>query len=389
MKTCLRFLFAVALMLAVPAGPQTASAADNSANSPGPGVSAQYDGAHVYLAPADMDPFVKSFIATFGGQAAAPATTTVTPTPSSASFVALRTPVGPLSVLAFTTPIPYPFGSERVGYLVKDLDTAVAAAVAAGATVLVAPFADPIGRDAIVQWPGGVTMQFYWHDVPPSAPPPATIPEYRVYVSRERADALVDSFLRRDYLRRASRARNRDRPPWREFQAGAHRLRLRQADGARHRRPSAVSLWPGNLRLPGLGPCGDPGESHGGGRDRARRAFQDGRPRSGDDPVSRRLHRGDPYGFAAINSVAARPVLGCRQRVGGHDPRICAACLIASARQTGMALTQSSQAHRLLCGTSNGRYVVSSRSRPSPDFPRMILSHAADLDFKVWPARGS
>jgi predicted enzyme related to lactoylglutathione lyase len=196
MKTCLRFLFAVALMLAVQAGPQTASAADNSANSPGPGVSAQYDGAHVYLAPADMDPFVKSFIATFGGQAAAPATTTVTPTPSSASFVALRTPVGPLSVLAFTTPIPYPFGSERVGYLVKDLDTAVAAAVAAGATVLVAPFADPIGRDAIVQWPGGVTMQFYWHDVPPSAPPPATIPEYRVYVSRERADALVDSFLR-------------------------------------------------------------------------------------------------------------------------------------------------------------------------------------------------
>jgi len=105
-------------------------------------------------------------------------------------------PVGPLSVLAFTTPIPYPFGSERVGYLVKDLDTAVAAAVAAGATVLVAPFADPIGRDAIVQWPGGVTVQFYWHDVPPSAPPPATIPEYRVYVSRERADALVDSFLR-------------------------------------------------------------------------------------------------------------------------------------------------------------------------------------------------
>ena len=72
-----------------------------------------------------------------------PATTTVTPTPSGATFVALRTPVGPVSVLAFTTPIPYPFGSERVGYLVKDLDAAVAAAVAAGAGVLVAPFADP------------------------------------------------------------------------------------------------------------------------------------------------------------------------------------------------------------------------------------------------------
>jgi len=71
----------------------------------------------------------------------------------------VRTPAGPLSALAFTTPIPYPFGSERVGYLVRDLDAAVAEAVAAGAGVLVAPFADSIGRDAIVQWPAGVTMQ--------------------------------------------------------------------------------------------------------------------------------------------------------------------------------------------------------------------------------------
>ena len=191
-----RRLPAVALTLAVQAWSLTAGAADNSADSQGPGVGAQYDGAHLYLAPGDMTPFVKSFLATFGGQAAAPATTTVTPTPSGATFVALRTPVGPVSVLAFTTPIPYPFGSERVGYLVKDLDAAVAAAVAAGAGVLVAPFADPIGRDAIVQWPGAVTMQFYWHNVATSAPPLATIPENRVYVSREKADAFVDSFLR-------------------------------------------------------------------------------------------------------------------------------------------------------------------------------------------------
>src|SRR6202041_851502 len=110
--------------------------------------------------------------------------------PSGASFALVRTPVGPLSVLAFTTPIPYPFGSERVGYLVKDLDAAVTAVVAAGAGVVVAPFADPIGRDAIVQWSGGVTMQFYWHNVATSAPPLATIPENRVYVSREKADAF-------------------------------------------------------------------------------------------------------------------------------------------------------------------------------------------------------
>lgn len=196
MRAYARLLPAVALTLALQAGPRPADAADNSADPEGPGVGPQYDGAHVYLAPSDMEPFIKSFIATFGGQAGAPASTTVTPTPSGARFAPARTPVGPLSVLAFTTPIPYPFGSERVGYLVKDLDAAVAAAVAAGAGVVVAPFADPIGRDAIVQWPGGVTMQFYWHNVATSAPPLATIPENRVYVSREKADAFVGSFLR-------------------------------------------------------------------------------------------------------------------------------------------------------------------------------------------------
>jgi hypothetical protein len=196
MMSYARLLPAVALTLAVQAWSRSAVAADNSADSQGPGVGAQYDGAHFYLAPGDMTPFVKSFIATFGGQAAAPASTTVTPTPSGATFVAVRTPVGPVSVLAFTTPIPYPFGSERVGYLVKDLDAAVAAAVAVGAGVLVAPFADPIGRDAIVRWPGGPTMQFYWHNSPAMSPPLVTIPEQRVYVSPERADAFVTSFLR-------------------------------------------------------------------------------------------------------------------------------------------------------------------------------------------------
>ena len=196
MRTYARSFPAVALMLALQAGPGPADAADNSAHPEGPGVGPQYDGAHVYLAPADMEPFVKSFIATFGGQAATPATTTVTPTPSSASFVALRTPAGPVSVLAFTTPIPYPFGSEHVGYLVKDFDAAAPAAMAAGAGLLVAPFADPIGRDAIVQWPGGATMQFYWHNSLPSSPPLAAIPENRFYVPPEKADEFVEGFLR-------------------------------------------------------------------------------------------------------------------------------------------------------------------------------------------------
>ena len=59
MRTYARLLPAVALSLALQAGPRPADAADNPADSQGSGVGPQYDGAHVYLAPADMEPFVK------------------------------------------------------------------------------------------------------------------------------------------------------------------------------------------------------------------------------------------------------------------------------------------------------------------------------------------
>ena len=93
------------------------------------------------------------------------------------------TPVGTVSVFGFKTPVPYPFGAERTGYLVTDLDAAVQAARATGADVLVTPFNDPIGRDAIIQWPGGVNTQLYWHTTAPSYKALQTIPENRVYVS--------------------------------------------------------------------------------------------------------------------------------------------------------------------------------------------------------------
>jgi predicted enzyme related to lactoylglutathione lyase len=71
------------------------------------------------------------------------------------------------------------------------MDQAIEAAVKAGAEVIVEPFKDPIGRDAVIQWPGGVKMQFYWHVTAPSYAPLQTIPESRVYVSRNRADEFV------------------------------------------------------------------------------------------------------------------------------------------------------------------------------------------------------
>src|ERR1700761_5657358 len=125
-------------------------------------VSPQYDTTHVYVAPAEFDRFVASLIATFGGTAAKQGVFTVTPTSSSTMSQLVLTPVGSISVFGFKTPIPYPFGMERTGYLVTDLDGATQAARLAGAEVLVSPFDDPIGRDAIVQWPGGVNMQLYW-----------------------------------------------------------------------------------------------------------------------------------------------------------------------------------------------------------------------------------
>jgi hypothetical protein len=72
---------------------------------------------------------------------------------------------------------------------------AVRAARATGADVLVTPFDDPIGKDAIIQWPGGVNTQLYWHTTAPSYKPLETIPENRVYVSSDRADSFIHSFL--------------------------------------------------------------------------------------------------------------------------------------------------------------------------------------------------
>jgi hypothetical protein len=165
------------------------------ADTPPVAVGPQYDSSHVYVAPADFDSFVASFVATFGGSANQPSLAQVTPTPSQTAFRIVSTPVGMLSVFAFKSPIPYPFGSERDGYLVSDMDAAVAAARADGAEVVVDPFPDAIGRDALLRWPGGVGLQLYWHTKAPSYAPLASVPENRVYVSKDSADAFVRAFL--------------------------------------------------------------------------------------------------------------------------------------------------------------------------------------------------
>jgi len=172
------------------------SATTPASASPAVAVGPQYDTTHVYVAPADVERFVASFLATFGGQSSKQVVATVTPTPSSTTSQLLQTPVGTVSLFGFKTPIPFPFGAERTGYLVTDIDVAIKAARAAGADVLVEPFTDPIGRDAVIQWPGGVNTQIYWHTTPPSYAPFQAVPENRVFISPLRSAAFVNSYIR-------------------------------------------------------------------------------------------------------------------------------------------------------------------------------------------------
>ncbi len=142
-----------------------------TAKTVGVAVGPQYDTTHVYVPAADFDRFVASVLQTFGGKTSQEGVFTVTPTPSSTRIQLVLTPVGTLSVFGFKTPIPYPFGLERTGYN------------------------DPIGQDAIIQWPGGVNTQLYWHTTAPSYAPLQTVPENRVYVSPDRVDAFVRGFV--------------------------------------------------------------------------------------------------------------------------------------------------------------------------------------------------
>ncbi|WP_419688892.1 VOC family protein [Burkholderia theae] len=159
-------------------------------------VGPQYDTTHVYVAPGDFDRFTDSFVATFGGSKSKQGVFQVTPTPSQTMSQLVFTPSGTISVFGFKTPVPSPFGTERTGYLVTDMDVAMKVAREHGADVLVDTFPDPIGRDAVISWPGGVRMQLYWHTQAPHYDALQTIPENRVYVSRNNLHKFVHDFVK-------------------------------------------------------------------------------------------------------------------------------------------------------------------------------------------------
>jgi hypothetical protein len=194
-RVCSAIILVAAFLypLAAQASDAKAMPAGRTAIAVGP----EYGTTHVYVASrSDLDALVKSLVATFGGRATKIFVSNITPVASSAQWQAVLTPEGLLSVFAFQTPVPFPFGEERTGSLVTDMDQALKAARAAGAEVIVEPYKDPIGVDAIIQWPGGLKMQLYVHFTPSTNPPLETIPDNRVYVSPDQADNFVTDFVR-------------------------------------------------------------------------------------------------------------------------------------------------------------------------------------------------
>ena len=197
MKTIRSALLAVMIACGFAASPVSfAKPPVMEPGTPAVAVGPQYDTTHVYVAPEDYDRFTDSFVATFGGSKSKQGVFQVTPTPSQTMSQLVFTPAGTISVFGFKTPMPYPFGAERTGYLVTDMDAAVNAARAHGADVIVDTVPDPIGRDAVIQWPGGVNMQLYWHTQAPHYDALQTVPENRIYVSPLSVHKLVHDFVK-------------------------------------------------------------------------------------------------------------------------------------------------------------------------------------------------
>lgn len=187
---------AVTVLLLAATGCAEVKTSANASAIPDIAVSPQYDTTHVYVdSPTHHDALVDAWTATFGGHASQRITANIMPVPANTQFQYVWSPVGNLSTFSFLTPIPYPFGAERTGWLVTDMDQAIQAARAAGAEVIVDKFKDPIGYDAVIQFPGGVKYQLYWHFTAPNYDALETVPDNRVYVSPDSADAFVKDFL--------------------------------------------------------------------------------------------------------------------------------------------------------------------------------------------------
>jgi hypothetical protein len=194
---------AAVLLAIIPTTHGKAAIAEASASAgvntgPGPGVGPQYDAPHIYLQHGKLKAFEDSWLATFGGTAATPFTLQATPTPSQAISGVVFSPVGTLSTWDYSTGIPYPFGQENIGEMMSNFDEGITDATRSGATVLVAPFNDPVGKDVIVQFPGGIDMQLWKYDSSALLKPfhpLKTVPDSRFYLDPGEASAFIRDWL--------------------------------------------------------------------------------------------------------------------------------------------------------------------------------------------------
>src|SRR5216684_1645692 len=88
--------------------------AAQAAPAPAVAVSPQYDTTHVLVAPEDFDRFTDSLIATFGGSNSHQGVIQVSPTSCQTISQLLFTPVFTIPGCGFKSPIPFPFGVERI-----------------------------------------------------------------------------------------------------------------------------------------------------------------------------------------------------------------------------------------------------------------------------------
>ena len=130
-------------------------------------VAPQYGSTHVYVAPEEVDRFAGELPRDFwrskhqAGDCHGDADAKQRHIPASSRLRSER-----CRSSASRTPIPYPFGSERTGYLVTE-SIPRSKRLAPWRRRIGRTFRDPIGRDAVIQWPGGVNMQIYWHSPNP------------------------------------------------------------------------------------------------------------------------------------------------------------------------------------------------------------------------------
>ncbi|WP_156934722.1 glyoxalase [Pseudonocardia spinosispora] len=175
----------------------TASAPQSTANvAAAQPYGVQYDATHVYVEHGKLNDFIQSWEGTFGGTHNAPSAFQITPTASNTMASIMHSPVGLLAAYDYQTPIPYPFGSEQTGFGVHNPDSAVKVAQQAGATVPVAPWTGPVGREAVIRFPGGYSSQIWEQFDMSGFTPLTTQPEFRVYLSEDTVSAFLASYLK-------------------------------------------------------------------------------------------------------------------------------------------------------------------------------------------------